>query len=1691
MSENNLTLDPKSGEINKKQTFGNVQKQKKGNARKKVATAVVATAMVLTAIAVPTVIKLNQNKGYTVTIQYNMHGQIMGENTSISLKKGSVVGDIQVPAKPGYVFVEYCSDVECTQNLAATTVITEDLTVYLHYVAITYNVNLSEESQIYSKYISASVNNGEEQSISNIKLNYGDELKVRYGVSKQYNLITNIDSQPGLEKVGETEIETDDNYTWNIVKYKVVGFGLSDEKESNIELNFILANKTFNLTFVSDGETHLSTNVVYGSMADVYGLTNPTKDSTDSHNYTFVGWSMDENADPDDEFALVDLSSTFIEADTTYYAIYRESLREYNLNIDVEDGISPDCVVLLMNKGGTWTDVGHPSSFAYGNEIVIKYAPQIGYEITKSDIVSGLELTNKTVNINGETYSIYKVVGNVSIAYSQELENYKITIPAGVTVKRGDETITENSNLHYNDELTITYAEDLGYELDVFTVLGANQENGIYKVIGNVGITYTQKLKEYTITATGNGGTLTLTDENGNTYTTGDKVKHFTRLTVEYTPSTGHHQTELKVNGKDINNGAVVEITDETNITYTEEINTYTVTFYDENRTTVLFSTTIDYDGTVTYTGVPTKASNLTYTYKFNAWQNAEGGTAVFTNIKADTAYYATYTASYIEYAVGEIPVGVDVYYISGTSTQYSGETKLTETSNVHYGDLVRFVYNSTEGHHYLSFNVTNLKITNEEVNRKSATLTGTIGGEITINCVEEIDTVTVTFVNYDGTSLGSKSVDWGTSASLSTPTRPSTDMYNYTFAGWVTEDGEPANLNQVTQDLTVQATYTENYQEYTLSLTGNMTATYLSGTSNYTENAVLTNGATLHFNDEIKITYHADEGHHITGLTLNGLTQSGAVETTSTNASGQMTAGYVITTMAKNATVTFAQELDKFVIEELPSQVTITYVSGFSSYDVNTQLHAGDEILFGDIVRLNYIATEHYHMTDFNAFGNTIENGATVKITNNLTVGYTESIDTYTISLVVGQADYGSISGTNIADVPYGSTISVIGNKVTVNGQTITATAKTATAQYTYSFAGWSVSDGETITGAKSITANFTRTVNNYTVTLASSNTGYGTVNTTSISVPYGSTVSVSGNAITVNGQTITATAKTATTQYAYSFTGWSVSSGTTITSSTTITANFTRNTNFYTISIGRNNTGYGTVSSASVSVPYGVSITTSGSTVTFSGSYLVNDASKTFSTSVTATATTTTAQYSYAFSSWTSATGTVTGAKTITANFTRSTRSYTVSFSTNNSSYGRVNYSSLSVPYGSSISVSGNTITINGTTITATAASTTSNYSYSFSSWSNTSGTITSARTITANFTRNDISMYTVTMPTSSALKVTDSSNNVLTNGSKIQAGKTIVVQYTSTSGYAMDTFSVSGIRMSSSSGTSSGSTSGSIIGTVTGNVVITYTEVSVGSSGEEATEGLSYESVDGGYAVSGYTGTSSIVNIPATYQSQPVVKVYSGAFRNNSTITTVNIGKNVTAFSPFAFMSCKNLTSISLPSGLKSIGTQAFYGCSSLTSMTLPNTIEIIDMSAFSGCLGLTSVTINSGVLETNAFKGCTNLTNITFGNGVTSIGDYAFAECVSLKTLVISSSVTSLGLASFSGCTGLTRVYIPASVTTIKNSNGFPLFRLCSNDLTLYCGATSQPSGWDSRWNYNESVRLTVNWGWTESQFNAII
>ena len=97
-------------------------------------------------------------------------------------------------------------------------------------------------------------------------------------------------------------------------------------------------------------------------------------------------------------------------------------------------------------------------------------------------------------------------------------------------------------------------------------------------------------------------------------------------------------------------------------------------------------------------------------------------------------------------------------------------------------------------------------------------------------------------------------------------------------------------------------------------------------------------------------------------------------------------------------------------------------------------------------------------------------------------TIGVSLStLKTYTVSVVSNNGGYGSVSPTSVTNVPHGTVPTSNGNKLTVNGTTITATPTSSDDDWAYTFSSWS-NVPASVTGACTITANFSRSARTYT---------------------------------------------------------------------------------------------------------------------------------------------------------------------------------------------------------------------------------------------------------------------------------------------------------------------------------------------------------------------------------------------------------------------------------------------------------------------------------------------------------------------------------------------------------------------------------------------------------------------------------
>ena len=146
-----------------------------------------------------------------------------------------------------------------------------------------------------------------------------------------------------------------------------------------------------------------------------------------------------------------------------------------------------------------------------------------------------------------------------------------------------------------------------------------------------------------------------------------------------------------------------------------------------------------------------------------------------------------------------------------------------------------------------------------------------------------------------------------------------------------------------------------------------------------------------------------------------------------------------------------------------------------------------------------------------------------------------------------------------------------------------------------------------------------------------------------------------------------------------------------------------------------------------------------------------------------------------------------------------------------------------------------------------------------------------------------------------------------------------------------------------------------------------------------------------------ITGYTGTSTDVNIPSTFLGLPVVEIGGNAFEyrfGRRRLTSVTIPNSVTTIGGRAFHG-NQLTSVVIPNSVTTIGGGAFGG-NQLTSIVIPNSVTTIGGSAFNANR-LTSITLPNNIRTIYAYTFNSNrLTEVVIPNSVREIQNSAFAQ-----------------------------------------------------------------------------------------------
>ena len=560
---------------------------------------------------------------------------------------------------------------------------------------------------------------------------------------------------------------------------------------------------TYTVVFKDEDGTVLQTGEVAYGETPVYSGETPSKAGDAQYTYSFAGWTPE---------------ITEVTGEATYTATYSQTVKEYTIKFVNEDGT-------VLQTG----DVAYGETPAYTGEEPTKEAtaqytytfagwtPEIAavtgeatYTATFSSTVN--EYTITFVDEDGET-----VLDEQTVAYG-ELPVYGGQMPTkapdaqytytfdkwdpAVSTVTGDATYTATYT-NVTNTYTVTWNNDDGTPLETdeevaygtmpsydgeeptkdataqYTYAFAGWDQEIAAVTGNVTYTatYDATVNKYTVTWKNENGTVLETDEEVEYGATpsydGDEPTK--EATAQYTYSfAGWTPTVSAVEG-DVTYTA----------TYNATVNTYTVTWVNEDGTVLETDNAVPYGETPVYNGeTPVKKGDAQYSYSFAGWTPEIG------EVTGDVTYTATYTEA------------VNKYHV--TWNNWDGTLMLAEDYD--YGDMPAYTGGEPGKSGDAQYTYTFAGWDPEIV-----AVTG--DATYTATFAETVNKYTVRFVNADGTELQSSEVEYGQTPEYTgeTPEKASTAQHSYTFAGWTPE------VAAVTGEATYTATYTETVNKYTV----------------------------------------------------------------------------------------------------------------------------------------------------------------------------------------------------------------------------------------------------------------------------------------------------------------------------------------------------------------------------------------------------------------------------------------------------------------------------------------------------------------------------------------------------------------------------------------------------------------------------------------------------------------------------------------------------------------------------------------------------------------------------------------------------------------------------------------------------------------------------------------------------------
>ena len=253
--------------------------------------------------------------------------------------------------------------------------------------------------------------------------------------------------------------------------------------------------------------------------------------------------------------------------------------------------------------------------------------------------------------------------------------------------------------------------------------------------------------------------------------------------------------------------------------------------------------------------------------------------------------------------------------------------------------------------------------------------------------------------------------------------------------------------------------------------------------------------------------------------------------------------------------------------------------------------------------------------------------------------------------------------------------------------------------------------------------------------------------------------------------------------------------------------------------------------------------------------------------------------------------------------------------------------------------------------------------------------------------------------------------------------------------------------------------------------------------------------------GYEVTGYNGTATEAVIPSAHEGEDVVRIADGAFKGNTSVTSVTIPVTVIEINGEAFSGCTALTEVVYQGTLEQWYEQVvrhddWYDGATFETVTCSDGVYDVDEAYFTRGLSFTLNDEGSGYIvsglnfDVNAYPSDPTTDTVVIpavymgkpvveigelvsagshasdpkeivktvtvkGNNLKVVGRQAFYEWSALESVTLPDSVETIGEKAFFKVGALTEIYLPASLKEI----GKQAFYQCTALETIRFGGTT--------------------------------